>query len=226
MLLLTRVLVVATTLAGASISLAGICVGQFNGEANGEAGNVLKPALIADASLTRPSDRLVDRLSALRKPAGELTLSLKTVGDNDAEGAAIEPVNLAAVVMSDQPVTHIVASFYSIPQPVRYHIAFQHRPTFFQELNLERCGRLDCECCGCLQNAYSSLWFLTNAALLPYRIGSQSPHQCVPSYGDCLACHDYGQSIEPLGLTDPQRDRCRGVLLQAASMAGFAFLIW
>lgn len=169
-------------------------------------------------------ERLAARLLSLRKPATSLTVGLATIATE--ESGVREPVNRAAAILSDQPPRFIDGSFDEIVRADRVAVPFCHRPTYFQELNLERCGQLDCERYGCLQNACSSLWFLTNAALLPHRIGSQSPCKCVGSYGDCRTCQRYGMPIEPLCDKKADSENLRGALLQAASMAGFAFLIW
>ena len=169
-------------------------------------------------------DRLKMRLLSLRKPAGSLTVGLAPPAAE--ESGAREPVNRAAAILSMQPLRRIDGAFDEIVRADRVPVPFCHRPSYFQELNLERCGQLDCERYGCMQNAFSSLWFLTNAALLPYRIASQSPCECVGAYGDCPTCQRYDTSIEPLcdKMAGPKNKR--GTLLQAASMAGFAFLIW
>ncbi|CAN0407280.1 unnamed protein product, partial [Hapterophycus canaliculatus] len=173
---------------------------------------------------TEDANRLNERLSALRKPAWSLTLVPTPTNDEELEYK--EPANRAAAFLSDQSPQLVEGSFHPIPRAYRVHVPFCHRPTYFQEMNLERCGKLDCERYGCLQNAYSSVWFLANAALLPHRIGSQSPCQCVRIYGDCLTCQRYDSPIEPICDKKTDANDCRGMLLQAASMAGFAFLVW
>ncbi|WP_146577762.1 hypothetical protein [Neorhodopirellula pilleata] len=170
----------------------------------------------------RDAERLETRLAALHKPAGQLTLVPDVLAIDDS----VEPVNQAAVIFASESPQRISAQWPPIVKAERVHVPFCHRPTYFQELNLERCGRIDCQSMGCLQNAYSSFWFLSNAALLPYRSVTQSPCQCVSAYGDCTTCQQYPIPIEPLDSQGERSDCTRGMLMQAASMAGFAFLVF
>ncbi len=163
--------------------------------------------------------RLSERMAGLKKPAYELRISPSV--KNDAE----VPVNQAAKLLDQSP--QWIGGGESVPPRAdRVHARFCHQPTYYQELNLERCGQLDCECCGCLQNAYSSLWFVGNTALLPYRWASQPHCQCVSGYGDCPSCQRYDCPIEPLSLGKRCDTSMRGVLSQSAAMAGFALLLW
>lgn len=181
-----------------------------------------------DESASKPSvtqeDRLTARLASLRKPASSLTLAVPATRAD--ESGTLEPINRAAVFLSNQPSRIVEGSFDEIVRADRMPMPFCHRPTYFQELNLERAGQVDCQRCGYWQNAYSSVWFLTNAALLPYRIATQPPNQCVGGYGDCRTCQKFDTSIEPLCDKMAESKNLRGTLLQAASMAGFVFLIW
>lgn len=172
--------------------------------------------------LNEDAARLEVRLAALRKPPHQL----KLVPDFPVSEDSIEPVNQAAAVLVSVPPREVSAQWQPILKAERVHVPFCHRPTYFQELNLERCGLTDCEAMGCLQNAYSSLWFLTNAALLPYRSLTQSPFDCVPAYGDCATCQESPLPIEPLRCHRGPSHCTRGALMQAASMAGFAFLLF
>ena len=166
--------------------------------------------------LKEDAARLEVRLAALQKPAHQLTLVPDFLDSEDS----IEPVNQAAAVLVSVPPRRVSAQWQPILKAERDHVPFCHRPTYFQELNLERCGLTDCESMGCLQNAYSSLWFLTNAALLPYRSVTQSPYACVPAYGDRTTCQESPLPIEPLGCQRGPSHCPRGALMQAASMAG------
>jgi hypothetical protein len=163
--------------------------------------------------------RLSERLAQLKKPAHELRIVPPIAN------AAEVPVNQAAQLLNQSPLW--IGGGESVPpRAARVHHRFCHQPTYYQELNLERCGQLDCESCGCLQNAYSSLWFIGNTALLPYRWASQPHCQCVGSYGDCPTCHRYDCPIEPLGFGKKCDATARGLLSQSAVMAGFALLLW
>jgi len=119
----------------------------------------------------------------------------------------------------------------SLPQPdvdgvpVNQAAMILAQPTYYQELHLERCGRPDCERFGCLQNLYSSIYFLGNTALLSYRAASEPHAQCVPAYDDCRTCQGYDCPIEPTHFGEEFGATMRGVVSQAAAVAGFSFLV-
>lgn len=163
--------------------------------------------------------RLAMRLAELNKPAALLTISVPPpqIGDT--------PVNQAAEIFDEAP--YWIRGHEGFAPPARrVHMAFYHNPTYYQELNLERCGQLDCERYGYLQNLYSSVWFIGNTSLLPYRLASQPPCDCVLSYGDCPTCHDYYCPLEPLQFGESCAPTRRGLLSQSAALAGFVLLLW
>lgn len=162
--------------------------------------------------------RLARRMAELKKSAYQLHVAPPSPSADEV------PVNQAAEILNQAP-RWIVGDMRSPARRARAHIPFCHQPTYYQEINLERCGQLDCERLGCLQNVYSSLWFVGNTAILPYRVGSQPHCTCVGSYGDCRTCHRYDCSIEPLHVGEDCATTSRGLLSQSAAMAGFAFLL-
>ncbi len=172
-----------------------------------------------DAAPPSDADRLTARLAELNKPATRLRVAAPSAQVGEA------PVNQAAQIFDQTPLW--IRGGLSVPPPAqRVHVAFYHNPTYFQELNLERCGRLDCERFGYLQNLYSSVWFVGNTAMLPSRIASQPTYECVASYGDCRSCHQYDCPIEPLWMGDDCAATRRGMLSQSAALAGFVLLLW
>lgn len=90
-----------------------------------------------------------------------------------------------------------------------------YNPLYFEDPNMERCGVSD----GCLTDFVSATRFFGRSALLPYMIGSNEPHSCVRSLGDCPTCHQFGKDayIAPLN--------AKGVALQTACTIGLVFLI-
>jgi hypothetical protein len=91
-------------------------------------------------------------------------------------------------------------------QPEFPHVAtyqahnFKYRPLYFEEVNLERYGnQLP------LQNFASAAHFFTSAALLPYKIGSQSPKCCISTLGyerpgDCVPYRIHRRPFSRRGL--------------------------
>lgn len=148
------------------------------------------------------------RLDALKRPLSTVRITANSGGEN-------VPVSRAPDVLGDQPAVHISSTDAAPPTFDRYTLRFCHRPLYFEERNLERCGKTY----GCATNAVSGFYFLTNTAMLPYRIASQRPDCTVATPGDCKTCQQFDCDIEPLG-HEP-----RGALLEAAAAAGFVFLL-
>ena len=154
-----------------------------------------------------------DRLTAehvreLRKPMTEIRVQ----ASEDEESV---PENRAAAYTVDGPLLAITAAGLSPPLPDRYTICFMHRPLFFEQPLLERCGRSF----GCAQNVVSGAQFCVNTVFLPYHMCDQRADCPVPSGGDCLSCQPYPLDCNPLPLN------CRSVSTQAAAFAGFTFLL-
>lgn len=88
------------------------------------------------------------------------------------------------------------------------------QPLYFEDPNLERCGTGH----GIATEFVSAVRFFGRAPLIPYMIGSQDPHQCVQSQGDCPHCCHYGKPayLPPLNV--------RGVAFEAVAIVGLVFL--
>ena len=148
-----------------------------------------------------------DSIRNLRKPMRDIRI----VAEDDAEA----PTNLAARFMVKEPVLKIVAAGISSPRPDRYPIVFKHRPLYYEQPHLERCGRG----CGLAQNAISAGQFCMNTFFLPYHICKTSPGCPVNSGGDCLSCEPYSLNCNVLPLS------YKGMATEAAAFAGFTFLL-
>lgn len=148
-----------------------------------------------------------DSVRKLRKPMQDIRI----VAEDNAE----VPENLAAQFMLKEPVLKIVAAGISPPRPDRYPIQFKHRPLYYEQPHLERCGRG----CGLAQNAISAGQFYMNTFFLPYHMCKTKPGCPVSSGGDCLSCEPYSSdcSVFPLSY--------KGLATEAASFAGFTFLL-
>lgn len=147
------------------------------------------------------------RIDLLRRPLRSIRIVAATDGP--------VPNSVADQVLDQSETIRITSSGETVPLPARYTSSFCHRPLYFEELNLERCGNTY----GYATNAVSGFHFLTNTAMLPYRLATQRPDCTQPSRGDCQTCQEYSHDIEPFGF-EP-----RGVLIEAAAAAGFVFLM-
>jgi len=147
------------------------------------------------------------RLAQLHKPMATIKV--------EANSGIDAPPNLARPLMATATAVVVNDDIGSIFLPDRYTTCFMHRPLYFQELNLERCGSTY----GCAQNAVSAAYFIGNSAILPYRMAMDRADECVNHWGDCAACRRYSSDIEPL---EPS---LQGSVNEAAAIAGFFFLL-
>jgi len=68
-----------------------------------------------------------------------------------------------------------------LPPPRRSTYDFRHRPLYFEQPGLERCGRSY----GCATSVVSATAFLAQSALLPYQVLALGPCTEVSPLGDC-----------------------------------------
>jgi len=148
-----------------------------------------------------------DSVRKLRKPMKDIRIV--------AEDNADAPQNLAAQFMVREPVLKIVAAGISPPRPDRYPIQFKHRPLYYEQPHLERCGRG----CGFAQNAISAGQFCMKTFFLPYYMCKTKPNCPVTSGSDCLSCKPYSVDCNVLPLS------YKGLATEAAAFAGFTFLL-
>ncbi|NND98329.1 MAG: hypothetical protein HKN47_13485 [Pirellulaceae bacterium] len=151
-------------------------------------------------------------LHRLQKPVREIRLAVATTRDQ------VGPDNRAVQVTGHQSQQWITETGVQRPAADRYSVPFCHRPLYFEQIDLERCGNHY----GCLQNAVSAGYFLVNTAFLPYRLGTQCCDDKVPTRGDCRTCESFSTNIEPLACCGLKP---KGLITQAAALAGFTFLV-
>lgn len=149
-------------------------------------------------------------LELLKKPIQDIALS---AGVNRTE----VPDNRAASFVVTQPETLITSSGV-VSLPERYTICITHRPLYYEELNLERCGKHH----GCLQSVCSGFKFFSSTLLLAYKMGRICPDQLVRSPGDCKTCESFPVTLKALRKHGCDR---HGLLSEAAALAGFSLLL-
>lgn len=76
---------------------------------------------------------------------------------------------------------------YGAPRPCRDTHVFLHRPLYYEDPNLERCGQTS----GCITTAVSAVHFATAIAFTPYLMAVEHPASCVRSLPDCPTCHSF-----------------------------------
>jgi hypothetical protein len=100
-------------------------------------------------------------------------------------------------------------------RPDRNTYAFTNNPLYFEDPNLERCGKSY----GLLSDMRSAGLFFGRIPALPYMMASECPSECVPSKGDCPACHEFDVDayLPELSLSPAS--------IQAAAVVGLIFLV-
>ena len=93
--------------------------------------------------------------------------------------------------------------------------AFHHNPLWFEDPNLERCGRG----LGILSSGSSALQFCANIPILPYRMTAEPYGSCVRTLPDCTVCQKFGHNAYL------PRWSWRAAAVQGAAVTGFIYLI-
>jgi hypothetical protein len=132
---------------------------------------------------------------------------------------SLEPPNDAAVYFPEYPILdnpdHVLRWIADPPGPRDY--VFYHNPLYFEDANLERCG-IDRGCGS--QSFLSAAHFFGTLPILPYKIGSQGPCDCVPAKPFCGPCGRYSCKDNFVGPTST-----RGAVYQALAVTGLVFII-
>ena len=116
---------------------------------------------------------------------------------------------------SFSPAYYATPARYGAPRPCRNAHVFWHRPLYYEDPNLERCGQT----CGCLTTAASVMHFATAIAFTPYLVGANHPTSCVQSLPDCPTCHSFDCTAYWPGWS------WKGAALQAAAVTGLYFAV-
>ncbi len=100
-------------------------------------------------------------------------------------------------------------------RPQRNTFPICYRPLYFEDPNLERCGRSH----GCLTELASAAHFFGRIPALPYLLTANCPGKCVRALPDCPSCHEFGCDA----YLPPFDAKAAGV--ETAAVVGLIFLI-
>lgn len=100
----------------------------------------------------------------------------------------------------------------------RNTIPIQHKPLYFEDPNLERCGVAH----GCFTEIVSVAHFAGRIPALPYLMGVNPPCTCVNANPDCPACHQFGTDAY---FPNPGEVDTKAALIQGIATVGLVFLI-
>ncbi|MDA8745490.1 hypothetical protein N9N28_12730 [Rubripirellula amarantea] len=181
-------------------------------------------------SLDKPNRHTgsVDALRRLQRPLHEIavttTLDAETDGKrkfgSNSTSSVDTPASVAASLMNHSEPEWVMSTGSTFPIYSRQTIRFCHRPLYFEDPNLERCGKG----WGCLQNPVSAVRFLGDALLLPYQMVRQRPQCEVSSLGDCRCGESYPHDRGIHHFCDGEFDGC-ATLAELAVISGFSFLL-
>ncbi|MEQ9410280.1 MAG: hypothetical protein RIK87_21265 [Fuerstiella sp.] len=104
---------------------------------------------------------------------------------------------------------------YGFRRAPRNTYCFRNNPLYFEDPNLERCGRSK----GCLTTVHSALHFTSMAALSPYLMTVDPPNSCVRALPDCPTCHEFGSDAYL-----PEWS-WKAAAVEAAAVTGMIFII-
>lgn len=99
-----------------------------------------------------------------------------------------EPADQARAMLKKRPPFKFWPVYRDPWTANRDSYAFHHNPLWFEDPNLERCGRGK----GHFTSVASFLQFNANVAFLPYRMTAQPPMSCVRTLPDCTVCQKFG----------------------------------
>ena len=148
------------------------------------------------------------RLKNPLRKISELTATLPPPSPHDPpdRGAEMASINPRPLVRDQWPMTDF-----------RWKAsALVHRPLYFEDIGAERYGHT---LSPCLQPLASATRFYASVFILPYKMGLQTPNECVYTLGYYRpgSCAPY--MIDPLPFT------WRAAAFQAGAVTGTAFVI-
>jgi hypothetical protein len=98
------------------------------------------------------------------------------------------PEDFSCEWMGANAPSYYYAHGYGVRRAPRNTHQFYNNPLYFEDPNLERCGRSK----GCLTTASSALHFAAQIATMPYKATVNHPSDCVAALPDCPTCHKFG----------------------------------
>lgn len=110
-------------------------------------------------------------LAQLRKPISQIRIDGLT-----------PPSLVSQPSFTDATDRMITATAIGASDPLQQRTVYHHRPLYFEDATLERCGYSDCvTSVGALTNVHSAAKFLFDTAVLPYRMIQSPADQLLPS---------------------------------------------
>jgi hypothetical protein len=136
--------------------------------------------------------------------------------DSEEPADLRRPENASCAYLDNSsPIYYFVPPRYGARRPPRGVHELYHQPLYFEDPNLERCGRSH----GCLTTAVSAVYFGTAIAFTPYLTAATCPTSCVKSLPDCPTCQSFGHDAYWPGWS------WKGAAAEAAAVTGLYFIV-
>lgn len=144
-------------------------------------------AIAEEEAAPTPSDAILAELKPVRSI--EIRKAVEVPALAEMENPQLhEPADQARAMLKKRPPFKFWPVYRDPWTANRDSYAFHHNPLWFEDPNLERCGRGK----GHFTSVSSFLQFNANVAFLPYRMTAQPPFSCVRTLPDCTVCQKYG----------------------------------
>lgn len=173
-------------------------------------------AVVSDAEVQGSSDEVLAELKLNPIRSIEIRKAVQVPPLTAMEDPKLrEPADQALSILRKRPAKKFWPVYREPWTASRDSYAFHHNPLWFEDPNLERCGRGF----GILSSGSSALQFCANIPILPYRMTAEPYGNCVRSLPDCTVCQKFGHSayLPPWSW--------RAAAVQGAAVTGFIYLI-
>jgi hypothetical protein len=143
-----------------------------------------------------------------------LAMRLTDLGKDDSKNV-LQPTDTALAMLSQRKPFKVFAVSRDPWQANRDSYPFHHKPLWFEDPNLERCGRG----CGLFTTTVSAIRASANIPILPYRFTAEKPWSCVRTLPDCSVCEKFGVEayLPPWSLS--------AAVVQAAAAVGVVYIV-
>lgn len=171
-------------------------------------------AVAQDEEVPVPSDEILAELKPIRSIEIRKAVEVPSLAEMDNPQLR-EPADQARAMLRKRPPFKFWPVYRDPWVANRDSYAFHHNPLWFEDPNLERCGRGK----GHFTSVASFLQFNANVAFLPYRMTAQPPFSCVRTLPDCTVCQKFACDayLPPWSLP--------ATAVQGAAIFGFIYAI-
>lgn len=171
-------------------------------------------AISQEEEVPVPSDAILAELKPVRSIEIRKAVEVPPLAEMDNPQLR-EPADQARAMLRKRPPFKFWPVYRDPWVANRDSYEFHHNPLWFEDPNLERCGRGK----GSLTSVASFLQFNANVAFLPYRMTAQPPFSRVRTLPDCTVCQKFGCDVYLPPWSLP------ATAVQGAAIFGFIYAI-